>query len=130
MRTVTYRTYWSYLGSSQRKESLLDFVLDIFYLMESTGVIPPFVVLNQVLQTGGYNGGMGPGTTWRRFKIKEAEYEELVQALLNLDVEQARAAHPYVRFSKVILDPDLMQCTDYDDWRFRALDKYRQNADN
>lgn len=127
MRTVTYKTYWSYLGSAKKEGTLLDLVLDIFYLMQNTGVIPPLVVLNQVLKTGGGNGGMGPGTSWRRFQIKEAEYEELVEELLKLDIEKARVDHPYVSFTKVIVDPELMQCTDYDDWYFGSIDKYKDH---
>jgi hypothetical protein len=80
MREVRYKTHWSYLGPAiKRSAPLSEFVLDIVYLMGSDGVIPPFHILNEVLQSGGNNGGMGPGTSWRKFKIKEAEYQELVE---------------------------------------------------
>jgi hypothetical protein len=128
MRTIKYRTSWSYLGSStKRVQPLTDFVLDILYLMENTGVVPPLVVLNTVLRSGGSNGGMGPGTTWKPFEISESEYAELVNALRTLDVAQARQHHPYVRFTQVIIDPELNLCTDYLDWLQRSHEQYRQD---
>jgi hypothetical protein len=128
VRTVNYRIYWSYTGSIKRQGTLVDLVLDILYLMEESGVIPPLVVLNQVLQSGGDSGGMGPGSTWKPFQIDETEYEELVQSLLYLDVEDARKSHPYIRFERVIVDSDLNQCTDHLDWLTKSHAKYSKNA--
>src|SRR5262245_23511520 len=128
MRTVSYRTHWSYTGSTKRQGTLVDFVLDILYLMEETGVIPPINVLNQVLQSGGDSGGMGPGTTWKPFQIDEPEYEELVQDLLHLDIVSARESHPYIRFERVVVDPELNKCTDYLDWLKKSHEKYSRNA--
>jgi hypothetical protein len=128
MRIVKYRTSWSYLGSgTKRVHPLTDFVLDILYLMENTGVIPPLVVLNTVLRSGGTGGGMGPETSWKPFEISEAEYAELVNTLCTLDVAQARQHHPYVRFEQVIIDPELNLCTDYLDWLQRSHAQYRQD---
>ena len=125
MRDVSYTTYWSY-GSSgvKRKAPLVDFVLDILYLMENNGVIPPLHVLNEVLQGGGSNGGMGPGTAWRPFSIKEAEYKELVEALLQLDIVEAKKSHRYMMFQKVIVDESLHQCSTYHDWLRAVATKY------
>jgi hypothetical protein len=50
MRTIKYKTHWSYVGRGIKREGVLtDFLLDVLYLMEDTGVIPPLAVLNQVL---------------------------------------------------------------------------------
>src|SRR5258708_12972308 len=63
MRFKTYRTHWSYLGPGiKRRELMVDFVLDIVYLFGKDGTIPPLHVLNEVLEEGGNNGGMGPDT--------------------------------------------------------------------
>ena len=98
MREVTYKTHWSYLGPAiKRKAPLTEFLLDIPYLLDR-GVIPPFHVLNEVLSNGGNNGGMGPGTTWRRFTLQETEYGELVMGLLRLDVTEARENSPVCSF--------------------------------
>lgn len=71
------------------------------------GVIPPLNVLNEILRTGGNNGGMGPGTTWEPFVVTELEYDELVSFLLAIDLSNAREAHPYIAFKKVIFDNKL-----------------------
>jgi hypothetical protein len=94
-------------------------------LMEDTGVIPPLAVLNQVLQGGGNAGGMGPGTTWKPFTITEQEYDELVAALVELDVAAAKQAHPYVAFEHIIIDNELNACTEHLDWLQQVSRKYR-----
>ncbi|MCC7446720.1 MAG: hypothetical protein IT324_04850 [Anaerolineae bacterium] len=125
MRVVKYKTHWSYFGPAvKRQEPLVEFVLDIPYLMASYGVIPPLHVLDEVLQEGGDDGGMSPGTTWRPFKIKKEEYEELVQTLLNLNVDEARKKHPYVRFKRVIIDKALNQKLTYREWSAAVHAKY------
>lgn len=127
MRRVRYRCHWSHLGPATRKQgSLVDLVLDIVYLMDRTGVIPPFLVLNEVLRDGGNNGGMGPGTTWRPFEITEVEYKELVDALSALNITEARQEHPYATFERAIVDEELNKCTSYEAWLRSASQKYHE----
>jgi hypothetical protein len=38
-------------------------------------------VLNEVLESGGSDGGMSPGAIWPPFSISSHEYDELVSAL-------------------------------------------------
>lgn len=126
MRKVKYRTYW---GSTDyfwrgRKNFLSEFVLDILYFIENTGVIPPLAVLNEVLQGGGDTGGMSPGTKWKSFNISEAEYAEMVEALLVLDLVAAKKKHPFVIFERVIVDPEFNEITDYTTWLGRTCKKY------
>ena len=131
MRVVKYKTHWSYLGAAVKREApLADFILDVLYLMEDYGIIPPLHVLNQVLQGGGNNGGMGPGTTWRSFTITEAEYQELVKSLLNLNVEEAKKTHPYVRFEKTIVDEALHHHLTKIEWLMAVKEKYRDSMEN
>jgi hypothetical protein len=92
--------------------------------MESSGVIPPLAILNQVLATGGGSGGMGPGTKWRPFQIDESEYEELVQVLVNMNIEQARKLHPYIQFDAIVIDKELSKHTEYLKWLKDSYDKY------
>jgi len=128
VRKIAYKTSWSYNGSAKRQGTLVDLVLDILYLMEETGVIPPMPILNHVLQSGGGSGGMGPGTSWKPFHIDEKEYKELILALQHLDVEDARKLHPYIRFKQITIDPEFENCTDYIDWLTKSHDKYAKNA--
>jgi hypothetical protein len=125
MRTVRYKRHWSYLGPATRVQgSLVDLVLDIPYLMEHTGVIPPLPVLNEELRSGGDSGGMGPGTTWKPFEITEIEYAELVDALLALNVNEAKQEHPYILFERPIVDEELNIYTSYGEWLRRVSQKY------
>jgi hypothetical protein len=125
MRKVKYKTYWAYASRGvEREGTLLDLILDMLYFIEDSGVLPPLHVLNEQLQAGGNNGGMGPGTTWRRFKISLAEYEELAAAWLNIDPQQERAQNPYVRFKKAIIDVDLHDAADLREWSGRVFAKY------
>jgi hypothetical protein len=128
MRTVKYKLYWgpTDLFYRRRKSSLSEFVLDIFYLMEDAGVIPPFAVLNQVLQEGGDSGGMSPGTKWKPFIITEVEYEELVKELLEVNPTEARKKHPYVRFNHIVIDEELSEITTYEKWHKKVSEKYRR----
>ena len=130
MRLVSYKTHWSYFGPAvKRKASLADFMLDVLYLMEVNGVIPPLHVLNEVLAGGGNNGGMSPGTSWRSFTITAVEYQELVEALLNLNVTEAKKTHPYVSFQRVIVDESLRDSPNYIEWVKAIGSKYPQNFD-
>ncbi|MFN8374801.1 MAG: hypothetical protein U0694_18220 [Anaerolineae bacterium] len=96
---------------------------DIPYLMVQ-GVIPPLQILNQVFGKGGDSGGMGPVTSWRPFKIDEAEYKELVEALLNLDIIEARKTHPYATFQRITVDESLHQIKNYHEWLGVVSTKY------
>ncbi len=129
MREVHYKTHWSYRGAAvKRSAPLSEFLLDVLYLMETNGVLPPLQVLNEVFTQGGNNGGMGPGTSWRPFQIKEAEYNELVEALLNLDVAEAKKSHPYIYFQRVIVDDELNQRQTYLEWLQAVSRKYPQST--
>jgi hypothetical protein len=125
VRTVKYTTYWAYGGKGDKREApLWDFILDIPYLMENTGAIPPYHVLNEVLQKGGNSGGMGPGTKWRPFSISQEEYNEFLVKMQALDLENIRERHPYVRFSEVVLDEELNMLEDHRQWLKATFAKY------
>jgi hypothetical protein len=129
MRTVTYKTFWSYAGRGQTKRgTLADLVLDIPYLLP-WGVIPPLHVLNEHLATGGTNGGMGPGTTWKPLTITPDEYTDLVAYLLGLDSEAVRPQHPYLYAKTLQVDPAFDHCTTFALWIHETAEKYRPLAD-
>ena len=127
MRNVKYKKSWAYASRGVKAEgTLVDLVLDALYLMNH-GVIPPFHVLNEALKSGGHEGGMGPGTTWKGFEISREEYDELMSALLTLNVEEARKVHPYLYSSQIIVDEELNECADYLTWLKKMSDKYFHN---
>jgi hypothetical protein len=112
-------------GPTRKRGTLIELVLDIPYLMDSTGVIPPLSVLNEVLREGGNNGGMSPGTEWKPFEITEAEYTELVNVFLAANLDELKQDHPYAYFDRVIVDEELQHCKDYDEWLTQVTQKYK-----
>ena len=50
---------------------------------------------------------MGSGTIWNDFEITEAEYDELVDTLMKLNMSVERKYHPYMSFKQVIFDEKL-----------------------
>jgi hypothetical protein len=124
MKTITYKTHWSAGAGVKRKLPLSEFILDIF-LIGADGVLPPFHVLNEFLQEGGNNGGMSPGTTWKPFTITESEYDELVETLLRLNVEDAKRTHPYINFMKIQVDESLHHHPTYYQWQAGIALKYQ-----
>ncbi|MCQ3932668.1 MAG: hypothetical protein DPW16_19640 [Chloroflexi bacterium] len=127
MRIVKYKTYWAYAGKGVPCEEVLaEFILDVPYLLSThAGVIPPLHCLNEFLKTGGHNGGMGPGATWKPFQIDEVEYGELVDVLTKMNFESIREKHPYFRFNAAFVDEDLQDCKSHADWLGRVREKYQ-----
>lgn len=124
-RQIKYTIYWSYLGPGVKRQGRLsDLVVDIPYLMDATGVIPPLAVLNQVLRAGGDQGGMGPGTKWRPFSIGTMEYDELVAELRAMEPAKIRDEHPYIDYQQAIVDADLNDCSDLIAWMTKRRAKY------
>ena len=131
MRKVKYKTYWAYASRGVDQEgTLLDLILDMVYFIEVHGVMPPIHILNEQLKRGGDSGGMGPGTKWRPFKISAAEYEELVEAWLQVNPQHERAQHPYVYFKKAIIDEALHDAIDLRDWSSKVFAKYPRQQDS
>ena len=105
---------------------LTEFVLDVPYLV-FLGVIPPLYILNEVLKTGGGDGGMSPGTSWTSFAIAEEKYEALVSALVSLDLKKLRRRGT-IRFvpDRIIIDESLHNERTHISWVKRVSDNYRK----
>lgn len=107
MRIIKYKRYWFFNQEPvEITGSLLDLILDVPYLMNIHGVIPPLWIVNFELKRGGSKGGMSIGTAWEPFEIDEKEHSELVKSLLSLSAEEYKK-HPLVTFSKIIFDESL-----------------------
>jgi len=84
MRTISYEQH-EFHGTPERLSAELPaFVYDIPYF-GACGIFPPHHIINEIFESGGAEGGMGPGTTWEPFHVSEAEYKELVTAIKNLN---------------------------------------------
>lgn len=126
MRQKTY-TNTLYEGYNRRRTvrqraPLIDFVLDL-HLIRWDGAIPPLHVLNEVLAAGKLDDAIGPAITWRPFQINEAEYAELVEALLTLDMEVAEKTHKRLSFERAVIDEELATAKDYTEWYNRRSEK-------
>jgi len=77
--------------------TLADLVLDA-YLISRCGLIPPFLVLQDQLRSGGGNAGMSPGCIWEPFELTESNYLDMVGQLEMLTPEDLTLRHrnPYI----------------------------------
>lgn len=103
-------------------------MLDIPYLL-MFGVIPPVHVMNEILRSGGWDGGMGPGTSWPPFEISQTEYDELKVSLLKMELQDLRNNNE-IRFvpEKIIEDIGLEDLQTHHEWLVRAREKYGDNG--
>ena len=95
MREIAYVRHDFHHPDEARHAPLPVFLLDVPYAL-AFGVIPPPHLLNQLLASGGGDAGMSPGTSWVPFSLDEAEYADLVRALLGLDLRGVGDAARFV----------------------------------
>ena len=94
LRCVSYVRH-EYPGrASKREDSLLVLVYDIPYF-GACGVLPPLHLLNELLLSGGSQGGMSPGATWQPFSLSEQEYRNLVTAVRTVAPKSLRRRARY-----------------------------------
>jgi len=110
----------------EREDSLLVLVYDIPYF-GACGIFPPLHLLNEMLLSGGSQGGMSPGATWEPFSLSEQEYRDLVTAVRTVVPKHLRpraryADRPY-RF-----DSSFDHHQDYFDWLREVCAKHRPGA--
>ncbi|VFQ46196.1 hypothetical protein MSL71_38590 [Desulfoluna butyratoxydans] len=124
MRTVTYIRHAPFAEPEIRSAELAVFVYDIPYV-GACGIFPPYPLINRLFESGGAEGGMGPGATWPPFFLNETEYDDLVAAIERLDLTslQEKARFGRVAFS---FDKELETETDWDTWAQKACDRHRK----
>ena len=89
LQKITYKRH-EYLGRSKsevRKGSLLVLFYDIPYF-GACGIFPPLHILNQTLSSGGGDGGMSPGASWKPFTVSEEDYARLVEEVRSTPVSE------------------------------------------
>ncbi len=134
MRVVKYTRHEFHYEPEEREAILSTFVYDVPHLIVFA-VFPPLHILNQVLTTGGSQGGMSPGATWEPFELANLEYEELLCSLQQQNMEQLRNGARYARFP-CVTDSSLSQIPNRFDWvraiseKYRAAYLERQNRNN
>lgn len=94
MITVSYERHEFHFEPESRKAPLSSFVYDVPYF-GACGIFPPLHIMNEFLLMGGFQGGMGPGATWKPFKFSKQEYIELVNAIKVLEPKSLGKAARY-----------------------------------
>jgi hypothetical protein len=123
MRRVRYVRH-EYPGrTSKREDSLLVLVYDIPYF-GACGVFPPLHLLNQLLRSGGSQGGMSPGATWEPLSLSEHEYQALVAAVRAIAPKNLKKRARYAGLP-FLSDPAFDHHQDYFDWVREVCEKHR-----
>jgi hypothetical protein len=123
LRAVKYRRHEFRHKPTACEGSLLTFVYDVPYF-DACGVFPPFHIINQILSSGGGDGGMSPGASWKPFTISTDEYEELAEAVRHTPVSEIR---PHARYAwlQMKFDVEFDHLTDRIEWMRAVCEKHR-----
>ena len=123
MKTVEYDRHEFRGDPEHRSAELPVLVYDIPYF-GACGIFPPFHIANEIFLSGGSQGGMSPGATWQPFELSRAEYEELVQAIEDLDPKSLgdRARYTRVKFD---FDSSFDSIQAWESWLRAACKKHR-----
>jgi hypothetical protein len=123
LRTIKYKRHEFRHRPQHCTGTLLTFVYDVPYL-DGCGVFPPLHVLNHLFASGGGDGGMSPGASWKPFSISPEEYENLVAEVLTTPV---REIQPHARYARLTftLDPEFDYIQDRMEWRREVCKKHR-----
>lgn len=81
------------------------------YALKYFGIIPPIHVLNEVLESGCDDAGMGGGAEWKPFSLSQTEYDELVENLITNPSHEIKE------------DRSLWDRPTYEKWQMSLLDK-------
>ena len=106
-----------------REASFDVFVYDVPYF-GVCGIFPPLHIMNQILKTGGSEGGMSPGATWEPFQVSKAEYDELVDSIKVLDPQSLGDAARYT-WPPFEFDPAFDGIPDWEQWLLAVSEKHR-----
>lgn len=131
MKSISYTRHWSFNESEEVKGSLTSLLLDYPYSFSYTDqignsqLIPSFDYINELLKSGGNDGGMSPGCTWESIHISKEDYIKLTKELTELNLELIKDKHPYAP-QKLILDKELNnKFLNNKEWEKEAILKYK-----
>lgn len=103
---------------------LLTLVYDIPYF-GACGVFPPLHVANQTFSSGGGDGGMSPGASWKPFSIDKEQYDVLLQEVLTTPLSTLEGKSRY-NFIKFITDNSFDNYEDQFDWLEAVCVRHRE----
>ena len=106
------------------KGGLLTLVYDIPYF-GACGVFPPLHVANQTFVSGGGDGGMGPGASWKPFQLSETDYKNLIDLVRNTDPKTLQKISRFFHI-KFIEDNSFDSIQDQFEWQDAVCNKHRE----
>lgn len=125
MRQIKYKRTEFHGDDEPVENDLLCFIYDIPYL-GACGIFPPIHILNEILSSGGGDGGMGPGAAWEPFRITDKEYSELKQVLINTPLEFIRNKVRYGD-AQFEFDSEFDSLQDQMEWLQNVCNKHRES---
>jgi hypothetical protein len=132
LRTITYKRhayFWDESGphtpTTTCTGTLLTFIYDIPYFA-ACGICPPFHIMNQAFSSGGDQGGMGSGTTWKPFTISIEEYAALVEAIKGTPLSEIASGVDF-NFSPMKFDSLFDHIQDRTAWFAAVCAKHRES---
>jgi hypothetical protein len=125
MKQINYQRHEFHSDPEQRNAELPVFVYDIPYF-GACGIFPPFHIANEIFLSGGSDGGMSPGATWRPFKLSRTEYDELARAVGILEPHSLgdQARYTQVKFE---FDPRFDDIQGWERWLRAVCKKHRES---
>ena len=124
MKTIEYERFEFHGDPERRSAELSVFVYDIPHF-GACGVFPPLHIANEIFSSGGFEGGMGPGATWRPFEISRDEYEQLVQVIRVADPKRLgdQARYAWVKYD---FDGSFDHIQEWQPWLTAVCEKHRE----
>lgn len=125
MKKISYLRTEFHANDQKVENDLLAFVYDIPHL-GACGIFPPLHILNEILRSGGGDGGMSPGAIWTPFEITEEEYEELTNEIGSTKPEELKHLARYCNI-QFEFDPDFNSVKDRFKWMEAVCEKHRES---
>lgn len=124
MMTVKYERHEFRFEPESREAPLSSFVYDVPYF-GACGIFPPEHIMNEILLTGGSQGGMSPGATWKPFKITKQDYKELLKTIKTLEPESLGDTARYKQI-KFDVDHSFDKIRTWEPWVAAVCKKHRK----
>ena len=125
MKIIKYKqseflTPWKW----RKKKPLHLFILQIPYGLYFS-VVPGFKALNDLLNTGGHEGGMGTGVMWEPFQITKDEYSDITEAWKTTNLKKIlKYKEEDIPDLNFIFDDEILSITKHLDYLSRSREKY------
>ena len=82
--------------------------------------------MNQIFASGGGDGGMSPGSSWKPFRISSGQYDRLVQQVRETPVILIKDKARFGQL-KFIIDSSFDQYKEQSTWLNKVCERYREN---